>query len=52
VPFEELVETAAVLSSVEIYLRMVHRDGWSADAYQRWFRRMLGEAIFAAPQVH
>jgi AcrR family transcriptional regulator len=52
VPFEELVETAAVLSSVEIYLRMVHRDGWSADAYQRWFRRMLGEAIFGAPQVN
>ena len=52
VPFEELVETAAVLSSVEIYLRMAHRDGWSVDAYQRWFRRTLKEAILAAPQVH
>jgi AcrR family transcriptional regulator len=52
VPFDELVETAAVLCSVETFLRMTHRDGWSADDYRRWCRRMLGEAIFGAPQVH
>jgi AcrR family transcriptional regulator len=52
VPFDELVETTAVLSSVEIYLRMTQRDGWSVDDYRRWCRRMVGEAIFAAPQVH
>jgi AcrR family transcriptional regulator len=52
VPFDELVETTAVLCSVEIYLRMTQRDGWSADDYRRWCRRMLGEAIFVAPQVH
>jgi AcrR family transcriptional regulator len=48
VPFDELVETAAVLSSVETYLRMTHRDGWSAEAYQKWCRRMLAETVFAA----
>lgn len=47
VPFDELVETAAVLGSVETYLRMTHRDGWSADAYRRWCRRMLSETVFA-----
>lgn len=47
VPFDELVETAAVLCSVETYLRMTHRDDWSADAYRRWCRRMLSETVFA-----
>lgn len=48
VPFDELVETTAVLCSVETYLRMTHRDGWSAEAYQKWCRRMLAETVFAA----
>jgi len=52
VPSDELVETAAVLCSVEIYLRMVHRDGWSVDAYQAWCRRMLAETVFLAPQAN
>jgi AcrR family transcriptional regulator len=52
VPFDELVETAAVLCSVEVYLRMVHRDGWGVDAYQTWCRRMLAEAILPAPQAN
>jgi AcrR family transcriptional regulator len=51
VPFDELVETSALLCSVEIYLRMVHRDGWSVDAYQAWCRRMLAETVFPAPQA-
>jgi AcrR family transcriptional regulator len=52
VPFDELVETAALLCSVEVYLRMVHRDGWSADAYRAWCRRMLAETVFLAPQAN
>lgn len=51
VPFEELVETAAVLCSVETYIRMVHRDGWSVPAYQSWCRRMLAETVFVGGQV-
>ena len=50
VPFEELVETVAVLCSVETYLRVTDRDGWSLDAYRAWCRRMLAEAILVAPQ--
>lgn len=52
VPFDELVETAAILCSVEVYLRMVHRDGRSAGAYQAWCRRMLAETVFLAPQAN
>ena len=48
VPFDELVETCAVLCSVETYLRMTHRDGWSVDAYQAWCRRMVAETVFIA----
>lgn len=50
VPFDELVETAAVLGGVETYLRLVHRDGWSIAAYRRWIRRMLVETVLVAPQ--
>ncbi len=46
VPFDELIETAAVLCSVETYLRMTHRDGWSDEAYQKWVCRMLAETVF------
>lgn len=53
VPFDELVETAAVLLfSVEPYLRMTRRDGWSSEAYRTWCRRMLAETVFAARQVN
>jgi len=44
-PFDEVVETAAVISSIDAYLRIVHRDGWTVDAYRDWFRRMLDEAV-------
>ena len=46
VPFDELVETAAVVCSVETYLRITQRDGWSPDAYRAWCRRMLAETVF------
>jgi AcrR family transcriptional regulator len=45
VPFDELVETTAVLCTIETYLRITHRDGWSVDAYQAWCRRMLAETV-------
>ena len=51
VPFDELVETAAVVCSVETYLRITQRDGWSADAYRAWCRRMLAETVFVTPQL-
>ena len=44
--FDELVETAVVIASMETYTRMVHRDGWTLDAYRGWFRRMLHEVVF------
>lgn len=49
VAFDELVETAAVLGSAEVYLRMTHRGGWTVGAYQRWLARMLAETVFGAP---
>lgn len=51
VPFHELVETATVLSSVETYLRITHRDGWAVADYRAWLRRMLTEAVFRSPQA-
>jgi AcrR family transcriptional regulator len=50
VPFDELVETVAVLGGVETYLRIVHRDGWSVPAYRAWIGRMLVETVLVAPQ--
>lgn len=47
IAFDELVETTVVVSSMETYLRVVHRDGWTVDAYRNWFRRMLREVVFA-----
>jgi AcrR family transcriptional regulator len=44
-PFDELVESAAVISSIETYTRIVHRDGWSVNAYRAWLRRMLDEVV-------
>jgi AcrR family transcriptional regulator len=48
VSFDELVETAAVISSVDTYLRITHRDGWTVTRYRAWLRRMLAETVFAA----
>jgi AcrR family transcriptional regulator len=49
IAFDELVETAVVISSNETYSRMVHRDGWTLDAYRTWFRRMLHETVLTGP---
>jgi AcrR family transcriptional regulator len=50
VSFDELIETTAVLCSVETHLQMTHRDGWTVAAYQAWLGRMLTESIFLPPQ--
>jgi hypothetical protein len=52
VPFDEVAETTAVITSVETFLRITHRDGWSLDAYKAWCRRMLAETVFREPQVN
>jgi AcrR family transcriptional regulator len=52
IPFDELIETAAVVWSVDTYLRITYRDGWSVAAYQSWLRRMLAETIFHPPQAN
>jgi AcrR family transcriptional regulator len=52
VPFDELVETTAVLVSVETYLQITHRDGWTVAAYRGWLRRMLAETVFRLPHTN
>lgn len=52
VSFDELIETTVVLVSVETYLQITHRDGWSVAAYRTWLRRMLSEAVFGPPQAN
>ena len=51
-PFDELVATTAVLASVDTYLQITHRDGWSVAAYRTWLRRMLAETVFRPPQAN
>lgn len=46
IAFDELVETATVLCSIEVYFRITVRDGWSVDAYRSWLARMLRELTF------
>jgi AcrR family transcriptional regulator len=46
IPFDDVVETVAVLTSVETFQRIVHHDGISVNAYQQWLRRMLTETVF------
>jgi AcrR family transcriptional regulator len=50
VPFDEIVQTIAVLSSPETYLRIVHGEGWSVPAYRTWLKRMLEETVYVRPQ--
>ena len=48
VPFDELVTTAAVIASMDTYLRMTHQEKWSVPRYQAWCRRMFCETVFSA----
>jgi AcrR family transcriptional regulator len=45
IPFDDVVQTAAVISSVDTYLR-IKRDGWTIDRYRAWCRRMMAENVF------
>ncbi|OBK30573.1 hypothetical protein A5634_15960 [Mycobacterium asiaticum] len=45
-PFDELLETTALISGVTTFLRITHRDGWSLVRYRDWCRRMLAENVF------
>jgi tetracycline repressor-like protein len=45
IPFDDVVETTAVISSVDTYLR-IKRDGWTLDRYRAWCRRMMAENVF------
>jgi len=49
VGFEELVETSAIISSLDTFLRMTDLDGWTASQYKAWCRRMYCETVFATP---
>lgn len=49
VPFKELTEWAALISSIDAYDRMVLRDGFSVAAYKRYFRHAL-DAMVLAPR--
>ncbi|MGA9493247.1 MAG: TetR/AcrR family transcriptional regulator [Mycobacterium sp.] len=52
VPFDEIVETTAVLVSVETYLQITHRGGRRVAAYKTWLCRMLAETVFRPPQAN
>jgi AcrR family transcriptional regulator len=52
VSFDELVETTVVLASVETYLQITHRAGWSVSAYRTWLQRMLAETVFLPSQAN
>lgn len=45
VPFEDLVATVAVLSGIDTYLHLTHREGWTVPRYRSWLRRILAETI-------
>ena len=44
-PFDEVVEWAALISSIGVYDRMVVRDGFSVEAYKRWFRTAVDALV-------
>jgi AcrR family transcriptional regulator len=46
IPFDDIVETAAVLTSAETYQRVVVHDGKTVDAYREWLLRLLTETVF------
>lgn len=48
VPFDELVEAACIVTSVETYVRFVQLDGKSLDAYRGFVTRTLQDAVLAS----
>ncbi|TDE08369.1 TetR family transcriptional regulator [Jiangella asiatica] len=45
VPFDELVEAVCVITSVETYVRFVHWDGKSPEAYEAFVARTIRDTI-------
>ena len=47
VPFDELVDTWSVLSSVDTYVRITEDGGRTGDEYVDWLERMITETMIA-----
>ena len=47
VPFDELVEAACILTSVETYVRFVQLDGKPVDAYEAFVARAFRDTVLA-----
>jgi hypothetical protein len=47
VPFDDLVEAACIITSVETYVRFVEQDGRSPDQYRAFVARTVRETVFA-----
>ena len=45
-PFEDLVETSVIITSLDTFLRMTELDGWTVARYRAWCRRMYSETVF------
>ena len=50
VPFDELLETTVVVCSVDTYLRITQRGGWSVDAYRSWLPSHARRDRFPFPE--
>ena len=50
IPFNELVETTAVLSAWKPTCRSPTATGGSVPAYRAWCRRVLTETVFFSSQ--
>lgn len=46
VPFDDLVEAACIITSVETYVRFVEQDGRSPDQYRAFVARSVRETVF------
>ena len=46
VPFDDLVEAACIITSVETYVRFVEQDGRSPDQYRAFVARTVRETVF------
>lgn len=50
IPFDDVAATAAVIASVDSYLRLIERPGWTLDAYRAWLRRASVDAVRGLPR--
>ena len=48
VPFDDLVETCCILTSVETYVRFVHLDGGTPDRYKAFVARTVRDTMLVA----